>query len=830
MPSNDMASRNDEAATTMTTTPFRDNAQAYWDAGIPAMPVKIRQKAPILSEWTAYGLNMPSEAVRAHWLETYPKSNLGLPFGPACGLCAIDIDTTDPELIQIIEDCLPLSPWRRVGAKGCALIFKWAGQKNFKIRDDSGMIVEFLGLGNQMVLPPSIHPDTGEAYYSNTNLWEVMDKIPLLPATIEAQLREALGVKGGVSLAHEGRSKPLDVVPAGERDIQLVRHAGYLARVVLGIDKSEKWPLSEAMQQMHYWVENFTAARTGDDMDPAKGVGKLLEFLKRDIEGGRTLPEGWDTGLTDEQLAHPTIAAIGEKNKADRWSYSRARDWIKEQVSAKPDDDDWSVFKVEELIELVAKDDQFAEHHFDALIPVLIGALGSVKMSKPALKKMFVTGRAAGGEHLAEDHEAIASMVIKDIARGGELHHYQGRFWQWNGSCFVALEDSVIYKHIAHEVKGNVLARRHNDYVSIVKTVATLSEKPLEENPEVGINFANGFLDVHGHLREHSPTFGKTFTMPFNYSPERQHECHLFLGMLEAAWGDDPDYNDKLNALQEVMAATIFGIATSYQRAILLYGSGGTGKSQLLQIILAIMPKNAVSALPPHQWCERFALTDLIGRVLNVCGELSENTMISGEHFKGIICGEVQRTEFKNKDGFTFLPRAAHWFASNHLPRSRDTSDGFIRRWIIFEFTKKVSLEDRILNFAEVVISEERDAIAAWAVEGLKRLIERKEYTLPASHRRIENLVLRSNNSVAAFLQSSESVRPDEDAVADARRVFDLYVFYLRDVSRGLSVNYETFKTMLENLGFVVSVYRDELKVARDRVLGLRVVGPVMAR
>ncbi|WP_037500702.1 phage/plasmid primase, P4 family [Sphingomonas jaspsi] len=809
---------------------FREFAPLYWEAGLPAMPLKVRSKAPILSEWTQYGTNMPSAAVRGHWLETYPRSNIGLPFGPASGLCAIDIDTTDPELVEIIEDCLPMTPWRRVGAKGCALIYRWQGQKNFKIRSDEGMICEFLGLGNQMVLPPSIHPDTGEAYTANTNLWEVMDKIPVLPVTIETQLREALGVKGGVSLAHEGRSKPLDVVPAGERDIQLVRHAGYLARVVFGLDKNEKWSLSEAMQHMHHWVENFTAGVAGDDMDPQKGIAKLLEFLLKDIEGGRTLPEGWDAGLTEEQLAHPTIAAIAEKNKAERWTFSRARDWINEQVSAKPADDDWALTKVEELVAQVAKDEQFAEHHFDALIPVLVNALGAVKMSKPALKKMFVMARVGSGDGAAEDHEAIARMVIEDISRGGELRHDQGAFWQWNGSCFGMLDDNDIYRHIAERVKGNALARRHNDYASIVKTISALVNMPLEENPELGINFANGFLDMSLQLHDHAPHFGKTFTLPFNYIPERRHECHRFLGMLESAWGDDADYNEKVAALQEVIAATMFGIAPEYQRAILLYGPGKTGKSQVLEILDAMMPDNAVCALPPHKWGERFALTALVGKVLNVCGELPEDAMIAGERFKGIVCGERQDTEYKGKDGFTFPPMAAHWFASNHLPRSRDTSDGFIRRWIIFEFTRKVPESERILNFAEVVISEEREAIAAWAVDGLKRLLEQREYTLPKSHKRLENLVLRSNNSVAAFLQSCERVRPDEASVADCRTVFDQYLFYMKDVSRGMGVTFERFKTMLEGLGYRVIEYQDEMLVTRDKVVGLKVTVPTLAK
>jgi phage/plasmid-associated DNA primase len=243
-----------------------------------------------------------------------------------------------------------------------------------------------------------------------------------------------------------------------------------------------------------------------------------------------------------------------------------------------------------------------------------------------------------------------------------------------------------------------------------------------------------------------------------------------------------------------------------------------------------MMPENAVCALPPHRWGERFALTALVGKVLNVCGELPEDALISGERFKGIVCGERQETEFKGRDSFDFHPAAAHWFASNHLPRSRDSSDGFTRRWVIFEFTRRVPESERVLDYADVVIAEEREAIAAWVVDGLKRLLSQKEYTLAASHRRLENLVLRSNNSVAAFLQSCERVRPCEDSEADCRTVFDQYLFYMKDVSRGIGVSFERFKAMLEGLGHKVVEYRDEMRVTRDKVVGLKVMVPTMEK
>src|SRR3546814_5048705 len=79
------------------------------------------------------------------------------------------------------------------------------------------MICEFLGLGNQMVMPPSIHPDCAACgnknvagsngtctscgapsivYSANSNLWEVLGDIPDLAENMEQQLRELLGSKG----------------------------------------------------------------------------------------------------------------------------------------------------------------------------------------------------------------------------------------------------------------------------------------------------------------------------------------------------------------------------------------------------------------------------------------------------------------------------------------------------------------------------------------------------------------------------------------------------------------------------------------------------------
>lgn len=810
-------------------------APKYWAAGLPVIPLKKWDdhskgagKAPILSEWTAYSSSMPSKTMQDHWVHSYPANNIGLPFGTASGLCAIDIDSEDDEIVQTIIDALPPSPWKRIGKKGCGLIYRWSQQKNFKLRNsENESLVEFLGMGNQMVMSGSIHPSTGKPYVSNTNLWEVLDQIVELPEDIEQVLRKALEpIMGGrgLTLANTGRSKPLEVVPEGNRDIQLVRWAGYLSRVVLGIDRSTRYTLMEAINHIYTWVAEFTATAAGDSMDPNKGVAKLLEFLTRDLEKGKTLPDGWDEGLTDIWLDHPTIAAMRGHNEVARWTLTKAVSFLRDKKLEAGEDLDLMQRSAEELIEAVARDENFTDMQFGQLCKTIQDVMGKdMAPSKPDLKKAFAAARRGDSGDVALDQGEIAEYVLEVLGRGGEVRFDVGFFWQWNGSCFQMMPDEEVARVVMKEVKGNMLSRRYSDYMAIVKVMQILARRPLVEEFEPGVNFANGYLTIDGVLREHSPKWGATFTMPFNYVPARAGECHKWLEFLESCWGEDEDYAGKVAALQEAFAATMFGQGTRFQRAVLLFGKAGTGKSVTLDVLREMMPVDAVCSIPPHVWREKFVLPNMVGKSLNVCGELPEAKGISGDIFKEVVDGTTQQIERKGKDPFDFKPLAMHWFASNFLPKSRDTSKGFSRRWLILEFMRTVAREDIIRDYAEILVADEREAIAAWAVLGLRRLGETNDFTLPPSHHVRIDQIVRSNNSVAAWLTQQDKIVPEEGAFADALECFEQYQFYTREISHSYAVSFERFKEMMGELGYEEGTYKDPLKVAKYMFSGLRV-------
>jgi phage/plasmid-associated DNA primase len=146
-------------------------------------------------------------------------------------------------------------------------------------------------------------------------------------------------------------------------------------------------------------------------------------------------------------------------------------------------------------------------------------------------------------------------------------------------------------------------------------------------------------------------------------------------------------------------------------------------------------------------------------KVLNICGELSDKKRIDGQKLKDIIDGSSMSGQYKNQQVFQFKPTLTHLFASNHLPRTDDTSAGFTRRWLFLTFHHPVKNEDKILDLGDLIAAEEREAIVAWCVQSMPELMKRHTFTLPMSHHLLLAEFAAINNSVRLWMLESGKVR-----------------------------------------------------------------------
>lgn len=112
-----------------------------------------------MNTWQRFNKKLPSQNHVDLWESRSENYNIGLCTGPASGVMAIDVDTDDPVIVNLI----PPSEIRRQGRPRREVRFYKFNPK-IKSRKFKHINIEIFGQTGQVVLPPSIHPDTGDTY------------------------------------------------------------------------------------------------------------------------------------------------------------------------------------------------------------------------------------------------------------------------------------------------------------------------------------------------------------------------------------------------------------------------------------------------------------------------------------------------------------------------------------------------------------------------------------------------------------------------------------------------------------------------------------------
>ena len=187
------------------------------DQGFSSIPCRPGSKVPgayrrewfYETDWTRFCDRLPTHIETDIWSK-WPDAGVCIALG-FNDVVAVDIDSTDHEIITAVESVMPPSPVQKVGSKGFTAFYRGAGVKDTKFPVNGKNAVEVLAHGRQTVIPPTIHPDTGRPY---TWVGDALDQhtpesLPELPADIIERLAEALKPFGYAPKPERERSEPL---------------------------------------------------------------------------------------------------------------------------------------------------------------------------------------------------------------------------------------------------------------------------------------------------------------------------------------------------------------------------------------------------------------------------------------------------------------------------------------------------------------------------------------------------------------------------------------------------------------------------------------------
>jgi P4 family phage/plasmid primase-like protien len=347
---------------------------------------------------------------------------------------------------------------------------------------------------------------------------------------------------------------------------------------------------------------------------------------------------------------------------------------------------------------------------------------------------------------------ALLAKLICESARfaqdeGGKLYRYDNGVYCPRGEEFVKAQ----VKRLCGVL--NQLADWSSHVAKEVIEFIRVDSPHLWDQPSVDvINVRNGLLNTATkELMAHTPDHLSAVQLKVMYDPTATcPTIDKFVG--------DVFPEDALNLAYEI-PAWLMTPDTSIQKAVLLTGPGGNGKSRYLRMVEAFLGKTNVANLSLNRLeADKFACTRLYGKLANICSDLPTEHLAGTSIFKAITGGDTITGEYKFRDSFDFTPFARLVFSANSPPRAMDASEGFFDRWLVVPFERRFRGEGGEIpaDKLDAMLSEpsEQSGLLNRALEALPRLRASGRFSEAVSLTRAFSEFRASTDPLSVWLDS----------------------------------------------------------------------------
>ena len=289
------------------------------------------------------------------------------------------------------------------------------------------------------------------------------------------------------------------------------------------------------------------------------------------------------------------------------------------------------------------------------------------------------------------------------------------------------------------------------------------------------INLKNGLLDLTTmELLPHTPlhfSFSQVDTPWVNDA-----ECPIFEEFLNEALPEEEDRK----TLQEFFGSILLQ-DMRYQKALVLFGEGGNGKSTVLNIVKKVIGvENVATETIQNLINNRFRLANIYGKLANLCPDNPSTKVADSGVFTAITGGDTVTGEMKGKNPFKFENYATMVLSANSLPKPEDATDAYFDRFIIVTFNQKFRGErGEVKNMADKIVGIERVGILNWMIAGLKRLLKNDRFTKNPSTEEIKREYIHKSDPISAFYM--DMIEEDDEGYTTKEKMYSAYKKYCKD-------------------------------------------------
>jgi len=328
-----------------------------------------------------------------------------------------------------------------------------------------------------------------------------------------------------------------------------------------------------------------------------------------------------------------------------------------------------------------------------------------------------------------EDPRGLTAALADAVTR---RHHFArdvgGLLYVYKDGRYVPEGERIIgtgIKRILAESNASVKWSTHR-VREVTAYIRTDAPELWPTPPADWVNVLNGILDLEsGELLPHTPDFLSPVRIPVEF--DASAECPAwdeFVGEVFPHDAQDLAYE---------IPGWLMVPDTSIQKAVLLTGEGGNGKSTYLTAVHAFVGEENTTNLSLHKIeTDRFAASRLIGKLANICPDLPSDHLTSTSTFKAITGGDWIHAEYKYHGGFDFKPFSRLVFSANNPPRSSDASYAFYRRWLVVPFDRTFGQSEQVpreVLDARLADPKELSGVLNKALAALRRLRKTSEFS-----------------------------------------------------------------------------------------------------
>jgi len=395
----------------------------------------------------------------------------------------------------------------------------------------------------------------------------------------------------------------------------------------------------------------------------------------------------------------------------------------------------------------------------------------------------------------AQKKVATGTEMITDLIKTKECIYTvrnddKTEMWIYRKGIYVPQGKSYIHEYVRQILKSAYTTYICNQVISKIEADTFIDSKNFFSNNIIDeVPVQNGLLNIYTkELNDFDPDkifFGK---LPVCYDSKKK--CPNIIKHFETVLKNKED----AKVMQELFG---FLLLKEYkiEKAVMFNGSGRNGKSKTQELMKRFIgSENCSSVSLQLLEDDMFSISELFGKMANICGDISSSALKNTGRFKELTGRDLVTAPRKFLPPIYFQNFAKLIFSCNQLPISYDITEAFWERWVYLDFpytfkTKKeiseIPKEERE-NLKEIdpeiieklTTKDEMSGLLNWALEGLYILLKQKDFSFSKTASDVKSIWIRKADNFEAFIM--DCIEDDYDRKITKKDLKRAYTDYCK--------------------------------------------------